>query len=385
MDELQFFIPSRIYLGQNSLSRVGSVAEKYGVRALLVSDSSLLEMDLRERLAEILGRKGIRLILAQGVDTTATGDFIEEILSLARASRTEMIISLGGIRTLSVAKAASALYNWESSVDDLLDGELPDLKQIPKLPYIEIPTTCRNPFMLNNQFLILDGRNMRNRIMEVTGSIPDAVIMEPQLGASLSQKYTLSTLLDSFLYALEGYLSLKNNFFSDSLFLKSLSLLDSALEILDNPEYTDDFLNKTFQAGLCASVGLSMSRLGVGAALAFALGGRFELPKSLVAAMMIPTMLEYGALAAPDKMARVAVILEPDTRKLPPSAAAVKAVEIMRIRLGKHIGELRIPNLKIPSDEMTDLAEFIHTYPMIRDLPGALSSKDIRDMIRRTF
>ena len=382
MDELQFSIPSRIVLGKGVLGRLGGLAENYGARALLVPDSILTDTVLPGRISDILQRKGISLIHAAGIESDSFHDAVAEVVSLAKASRSQMIIGLGGIRTLSVAKCASALAGGDRLVDDLMDG-FPVTS--PRVTYLEIPTTCRNPFMLNNNLLLLDSRSRRARLLEIPGLFPDAVILDPSLTETLPEKYVLSTLLDTFLYALEGYLSLKNNFLSESQFLKSIALVDSALRMLGDPQYADEFRDKACQAGICAAVGLSMSRLGAGAGLAFALSGRYGVPKSLAASMMIPTVLEYGVLAAPDKLARIAVILEADVRGLKTAEAAWKAVEIMRDRLGARIGELRIPNLRIKKDEMADTAEFVHTYPMIKDMPGSLGVKDLQDMIRRAL
>jgi len=382
MDELQLHIPSRVFLGRETLSRLGGVAENFGARALLVPDSILADGPLPGRISEILKRKGIQLILAAGIEADSFHDVVAEIVSLAKASRTQMIIGLGGIRTLSTAKCAAALAGGDRRVDDLLDG-YPVTS--PRCSFIQIPTTFRDPFLLSHQLLMLDSRNRRARILEIPGLVPDAVILDPALTETLPEKYVISTLLDTFLYALEGYLSLKNNFLSESLFLKSLALVDGALKILGDPQHQEEFRDRACQAGISAAMGLAMSRLGAGSGLAFALGGRFAVPKSLLAAMMIPPVLEYGAAAAPDKLARIAVILEADVRGMKPAQAAFRAVELMRERLGARIGELRIPNLRIRRDEMADTAEFVHSYPMIKDMPGSLGVKDLQDMIRRAL
>ncbi|MBI9101130.1 MAG: iron-containing alcohol dehydrogenase [Spirochaetales bacterium] len=382
MDEIQIYIPSRIFLGDETLARLGGIAENYGSRALLVADSIFTDTSLPERIGTILERKGIKLINSPGIKTGAFHDVVEELVSLSRASKTQMIIGLGGIRTLSIAKCASALVHGNRLVDDLLDG-YPVTGQ--RISYIEIPTTCRNPFMLNSRLLLLDSRNRRNRILDIPELIPNAVIIDSSLASTLSSKYALSTLMDTFLYALEGYLSIRNNFFSESQFLKSFALVDSALSIYGNPEYEKEFLVKASEAGLSAAMGLSTSGMGAGSGIAFAVAGKFAVPKSLTAAMMIPAMLEFGATTVPDKMARIASILEADTRGMEIAEAAYKAVEIMRNRLGVHIGELRLAKLKIHKDEITDIAEFVSDSPLIKNMPGAMTVTDIQDMIRRSL
>ncbi len=382
MDELQIYIPSRIFLGDDTLGRLGGIAENYGARAILVSDSIFSDSSLPNRISDILDRKGIKLIQSPGIQPDSFHDVVGDIVTLAKASRTQIVIGLGGIRTLSIAKCVSALVSGDRLVDDLIDG-YPVTS--PRIAYIEIPTTCRNPFMLNSQLLLLDSRNRRNRLLDIPDLIPNAVVIDPSLTSTLSEKYILATLLDTFLYALEGYLSVRNNFISESQFLKSLALIDSALKLFGDPEYANEFQEKASQAGLSAAMGLSTSRLGAGAGIAFAISGKFGVPKALMASMMIPAVLEFGVTAVPDKLARIATILGADTRGLKPAEAAFRALQLMRERLWEHIGELRIHNLSVQKDEMADIAEFVHDYPMIKHTPGALSIQDIQGMLRRSL
>ena len=164
MKELDFFVPSRILLGSDILSRLGAAAEGLGSRALLVADSILAEGPLPDRISGILEQKGIQLLMSTGVPADAFHDHTDEYVSLAKAGQCQIIIGLGGVRTLSIAKAAAALAGGNRRADDLVDGFPAPAK---KLHYIEIPTTCRNPFMLKGDLLLVDSRNRKSRVIGI--------------------------------------------------------------------------------------------------------------------------------------------------------------------------------------------------------------------------
>jgi alcohol dehydrogenase len=100
------------------------------------------------------------------------------------------------------------------AMDDYLSGTLP---QTEALPYIEIPTTCRNPFMLVDEYLMVDARDRTGKIGKTQEAITKAALVDPKLSFTLPAKYTLTTLLDVLLSGIEGLMSTKTNFLTETL------------------------------------------------------------------------------------------------------------------------------------------------------------------------
>jgi alcohol dehydrogenase len=382
MKELDFFVPARILLGSDTLSRLGSVAEGLGSRALLVADSILSEGPLPERISGILEQKGIKLLMSTGVPADAFHDHTDEYVSLAKAGQCQIIIGLGGIRTLSIAKATAALAGGNRRADDLMDGFPSPAK---KLKYIEIPTTCRNPFMLKGDLLLVDSRNRKSQIISIPDFAPNLVVMDSRLAASLSDKYAFATLMDTFLYTLEGLVSNRQNFLSESLFLKAAAQLVQAQALSGKPEGAEAFRDYAFQGGMTAALGLSMSCLGFGSALSFVLAGRLGLPKSLLGAMVLPEVLQWAARTAPDKIMRLAPILAADTRGMDPVKAAARTAELLLGLFQETIGSIRLENISLTRDAAADLADSALSLPFCHSGPGAVSQGDLLGIIRRTF
>ena len=89
----------------------------------------------------------------------------------------------------------------EGDMDDYLSGVQP---QHPPLPYIALPTTCRDPFLLTDEYLVSDARDRSARIGRTQKGITKAVIVDPKLSLTLPAKYTATTILDTILAAIEG-------------------------------------------------------------------------------------------------------------------------------------------------------------------------------------
>jgi len=382
MKDLDFHIPSRVILGTDSFSRLGHAMEGLGTRALLITDTILADGPLPERASAILSQKGINLIQHEGVPSDSFHDYTEKYVSLAKAGQCQVVIGMGGIQTLSIAKASAILAGGDRRADDFLDG-YPAPSQ--GLRYVEIPTTCRNPFMFTGEVLLVDSRNRNTRIMNIPGGQPDLVIMDPNLMATLTEKVGFATLMDTFLFALEGLISDKGTFLSDSLFLKAAAQLVKALECTKDPLDTEGFRDYACQGGVTAAMGLAMSSLGVGSSLEFITAGKLGLPKALLGAMLLPEILEWGAMAAPDKIIRLSPILAEDTRGLSVSDAAFRTVNLIRDLLGDVLGQLRIESVPMGKDAALAMADQVFTLPYHSSGPGVLTQEDILGIIRRAF
>ena len=329
MNDLFFNIPARIYFGFDSTKKAGILSSRLGTRALLVTETILSEKGIPEGIQGILNKIGIECIIFNEINPKSTSRAVEDAVSLAKGSHAQIVIGLGGVRALSTAKCTAGLAACSITVDDLLDGISADSKP---LNYIEIPTTCRNPFMLTDKCLIVDSRNRTAGIFSIQDNYANTVIIDSGLTASLSDKYIVSTLLDTFLSAIEGYFSLKSNFVSDSIFLKSIATVISMLQTMTDDPENPELKTKGSQAGLLAALGLSMSSPGIGSGVSYVINGRFMAPKSWIASIMIPHILEYSLTVCPEKVSRMAPILGETTEGL----STVEAAKSVGINAAKN-------------------------------------------------
>ncbi len=83
-------------------------------------------------------------------------------------------------------------------------------------------------------------------------------------------------------------------------------------------------------ASTMVATAFSHTRLGNGHAMAHPLGGFYGIPHGVANAILLPHIMEYNALACPEKMGRLAQMLGADVYGLSPLEAAAAAVEAVR-------------------------------------------------------
>ncbi len=382
MPDLAFSVPTEIKFGLDVANRVAAVVSEYGERALLVTEAILYEGKVIDRVQALLEKKGLQYIVYDEVVPNATSSAVDDGVKLARGAHADVIVGLGGMRTLSVGKCIAMVAAGHSDMDDYLSGMLP--KPV-SLPYVALPTTCRDPFLLTGEYLVTDSRDRSAKLGRVPAGPARAVIIDPRLSATLPPKFTATTLMDTFLAGVEGYLSSRNNFLSETFFLPALQLMGKTIGPLrDAPDDLRVRMNAS-TAGLLVALGLTVSRTGVGAALSYAINGRFMVPKSWVSSILLPHVMEFYAGVAAEKLAKVAAFLGEEVSASAPVEGAARAVEAVRRILGSLGLPTRLRDFDLNLDDMVEAASTARSFDMMNYLPRSISSEDLYELLKSAY
>ncbi|MBN1412185.1 MAG: iron-containing alcohol dehydrogenase [Spirochaetales bacterium] len=382
MSDILINIQPKIFFGVDSLAQVGLLIPDLGKRILIVTEAILYENKTIERLKEFLSQKGIDHIIFDEVVPNATSSTIDDGIKIARVSKAEAIIGMGGVRTCSTAKAIAMAARTKSYMDEFLSGFQADK---PALPYIEIPTSFRNPFMLSDEYLAVDARNRAGKIAETQPDITKMVFVDPKLTMSLPPKYAVTILLDILLHAIEGYISNRSNFLTDIYLTNAIERVFKAIPLITE---SPDELNPRImavEAGLLMAFGLNSSKAGIGAALSYAINAKKMVPKSWIAALLLPHIIEFNAHVRPKKLAQVARIFGENEPDLPDEVLVQKAIETLRNLIGKHSLPARLSEFDLVLDDMIEVAETAYNYNLMKFLPRGVSINEIYEMIKAAF
>ncbi len=382
MTDISFTVPTEIKFGLDVVNRIGSILSGYGERVLLVTEAILYEGKTIDRVQGLLEKKGIQYIVFDEVVPNASSTAVDEGVKLARGAHADVIIGLGGVRTLSIAKSIAMVSPSTNDMDDFLSGIQAYGDPI---PFLGIPTTCRDPFLLLDEYLVTDSRDRTARIGKTQKGIVKSVIVDPKLAITLPAKFTATTLMDTLLSAVEGFISSKANFLSDSLFIRSIELIGKTLpHVAEKPDDLRVRINASM-AGLLTSLGLTMSKQGLGTALSYAINGRFMVPKSWVSSIMLPHVMEAHSVPSSEKLAVIAGLLGENVTDMDPAEAAGTAIEAVRRILGSLGLPSRLRDFDLELDDMVDIAGMARSFDMMNYLPRAISTEDLYELIKSAF
>ncbi|HOC28775.1 MAG TPA: iron-containing alcohol dehydrogenase [Treponemataceae bacterium] len=382
MADFVFRISPNVILGPYTLARTGQIASAWGTNYMLIADPVLKEYKLIEKAVSSLEEKGISVFVFDEIPSAATSTTLEQALSLARGAHVHGVISFGGMKTASLGRAVAALYNEDHDIYEYLSGAQP---YSGALPYIEIPSTGRDLCMFMDRTPVIDARNRQIKLMKTQSGICKAVIMDPNLYMYLSPNTATSMIFHAITLAVEGYVSTKSNFFSETILGKAIEMLLLALDPEQSKLVGTPSEMLVAQGGCLASMGVAVSSPGVASAISLACNARYKTSTSLVCAVLLPYIMEDASRARVDRIATIGKMLGVGSAGLSSSDCAKAAVDDIRRRLALAGIPTRLKDLSLSIDQLVPAAEDAAALDMMNYIPRAMSSDELFDLIKQAY
>ncbi len=374
-------VPPTVVFGQDVLPQLGTIAHRFGDRAMIVSESVLQEGRYVERVADILKRAGVEIMVYDELMPSTPTIVVDEIAALAKASKTQLIVGLGGMRVLSIARCVAAVAVERMRIWDFVEGKTPEQT----LPYIDVPSSFRNHLLMRNECVLRDSTDKRARFVQIPLGTVRATVVDTTLTQTLSSKYALAAILDTLLAAIEGFLSTASTRLSDTLLLTAIEgLYGAAMTAIRNP-HDSRFRSRAAEAGLMTALGLATAGQGIGGALSYAINARFHLPKSWIASILLPHIVEILVARDTEKMAQVAGAFGETVEGIIAAEDAPRATRGVR-RLLSHVDlPARFRDLNVTLDELSVAAEEAAEYRMNANVPGGTSAGDLQQLVAEAY
>jgi alcohol dehydrogenase len=382
MADFVFKISPNVILGPYTMTRIGQVAATWGTNYMLIADPILKEFGLVEKAISALEEKGISVFLFDDVPSAATSTTLEQALSLARGAHVHGVISFGGLKTASLGRAVASLFNEDHDVFEYLGGAQP---YTGALPFIEIPSTCRDPFVFMDRTPVIDARNRQIRLMKTQPAVCKAVVIDPNLYMNMSPNTAVSMVFHAVSLAVEGYVSTKSNFFSETILGKAIEVLLLALDPEQSKLVGTPSEMLIAQGGCMASMGVAVSSPGVATAISLACNARYKTSTSLVCAVLLPYVMEDASRAKVDRIATIGKMLGVSGAGLDTADVAKAAIDDIRRRIALAGLPTRLKDLGLSIDQLVPVSEDAAALDVMNYIPRSLSSDDLFDLIKQAY
>ncbi len=382
MSDLILRFPDQIVFGTDVINRIGQVVSSFGSRCFLVTESVLRQNGTIEQIEEILDRRAVESIVFDEIGPGATSAGLAELVSMAGASKARVVVGVGGMRVLSAARIISVALAPGMELGDVLSGRARPQRST---HYVEVPSSYRNHFMLRSECVMTDGATRQPMVIQLPENTTDAVLIDPNLTLSMSPKYAAAAMMDTLLAAVEGLISTRSSFYSDTVLLRAIEMLGEALRGISDAPGDPRHRIQASQAGVLTSMGLAASSQGVGGALAYTVNSRYTIPKSWVATILLPHIIDSSVHARPEKLRKVALALGEEVEDLKPGDAAYRASEAVRTIIGRIELPGRLREMDLAIEDLIDVSETASSLEMSASAPAAHTASDLYDLIKQAF
>lgn len=223
-----FQLPTRILFGWNRWRETPALASAMGARHAFV-------MVGRSFLAKIGGVSGLEAALQplaitvfSEVEENPSIATVETAAAACRKSGADLMVAIGGGSVLDAAKAVALLQTNEGSIRDYLDGQRKPARRGPTL--IAVPTTAGTGSEVTPYAVITNPEKHTKPSIAFPESFPDLAIVDPELTLSMPRAVAVSTGLDAFTQAMEGFWSLRASEMTRAMSFRAIVLLYRHLE-----------------------------------------------------------------------------------------------------------------------------------------------------------
>jgi alcohol dehydrogenase class IV len=344
--------PHLILAGIGSLERLGGEANALGAqKALLVTDRGMADSGVWEKVLSLLEREGIKADIFDKVVSDPDIACADACIDLAKRNGYDLIVGVGGGSSMDVASVASVMSTNPGTVHDYFGV---NLVKTPGIPTILIPTTAGTGAEVTPNAILTDAGAKLKKAIVSPYILPRVAIIDPLLTVTMPPTVTSSTGIDALTHAVESYTSNNANMMTDLFAKEAIVLIGRSLRTAvangNNLEARHDMSIGSLYAGI------ALANAGVTAvhALAYALGGQFNIPHGIANGLLLPYVMEFNVPGNIPKFARISDFLGEKVGHLSPLEQAYHAANAVRriykdLEIPQSLTELNVPKEAIPN------------------------------------
>ncbi len=381
-NNMQWFkLPPKIYFEKNATQYLAKMPKIS--RAFIVTDPGMVKLNYVDIITHHLNQNpnNVQVEIFSDVEPDPSDVTVFKGAEMMRAFQPDVIIALGGGSAMDAAKGMWLFYEHpETSFHGLKQKFLDIRKRTFKYPelgqkaqFVAIPTTSGTGSEVTPFAVITDKQNNIKYPLADYELTPDVAIVDPQFVMTVPPHITADTGMDVLTHAIEAYVSILANDYTDGLALKAIQLVFEYLPRAYKNGSDAEAREKMHNASAIAGMAFANAFLGINHSLAHKLGAAFHIAHGRSNAILMPHVVRYNAkkpykhalfpkyehFVADERYAQIARVLGLPARTV---EEGVESLVQAIIKLGK---ELNIPmsiaaqnvNKEVFESQVMELAE----------------------------
>lgn len=298
-----FKVPPKLYFERGStqyLEKMPSIS-----RIMIVTDASMVSLGYVGKVEYYLRKRRLPVSIEvfSDVEPDPSVETVRRGTRMMEQFQPDCIIALGGGSPMDAAKAMWLFYEYPDTSFESIKMKFLDIrKRIYKYPrlgrkakFVAIPTTSGTGSEVTSFAVITDKENGNTKYpladYELT---PDVAIIDPEYVYSLPKTAVADTGMDVLTHAIEAYVSVMANDYTDGLALKAIQLVFENLEAsyaTGDPKAREKMHNASTIAGMA----FANAFLGINHSLAHKWGGQYHTAHGRTNAILMPHVIRYNA------------------------------------------------------------------------------------------
>jgi len=389
---IQYNFPTRIRVGMGARKEIGLYLKGESVRRpLIVTDRELAKLPIPSELHAILTSAGLETSIFAGVAGNPVESHVTAGVQALKEHSADAVVALGGGAAMDVAKAIALMAHHPGNLFEYEDGKA-DARAVdgPIPHFITIPTTAGTGSEVGRSTVISDDTTHAKKIMFSPRLLARSVFGDPELTLGLPGRVTAATGMDALTHLIETYLAKDFNPICDGIALEGIRLVSNSLAACvafaskgspGNPDLSDEhkiarglMLNAAMMGGIAFQKGL-----GAVHSCAHPLSTVFDFHHGLANGIMLPYVMEFNAVAAPERFVTMAEAAGLSDKT---SAGFIRWIKELNVKIGipRTISEAGAKR-----EKMDDLVRFAVNDVCHAMNPRPVTADDFRMLYTKAF
>ena len=317
--EVSFTRMEKVIFGHGAAEAVKAEAIRLGAERvfLLVSRTLNQETGEVEKLRRALGN--VYCGTHDDMPAHSPREAVIDCANAMRDAKADLLVSFGGGSTTDGGKAvticlkhgiteADSMEPFRTVVDKEGKRHFPEY-DAPDVRQIVVPTTLSGG-EFNARAGITNSKLRLKQSFMHPGIIPISVILDPEVTLPTPEWLFLSTGVRAVDHAVETYLSIDANAYTDGACLQALRLLGEGLpRVKEDPTDLEARLKCLMGAWMSMTGVITGSRLGASHAIGHILGGSAGVPHGHTSCIMLPYVLNWNESVNGERQKEVAIAM----------------------------------------------------------------------------
>ena len=369
--------PVELHFGPKSFEKIGTLAGRYGKKALLVTGKqSMRKSGILDELERILGEAGIDSVIFDKVEPNPSYSTVEAGADTAISKKCDMVIGCGGGSAMDAAKAIAIVSFNDISVESLFSGKEPP----GTMPVMEIATTAGTGSEADRYFVLTNPETKEKNGLGFRCSYPVASIIDPELMKTMPPRVTAATGLDAFFHGLESFVSKSSTPIGELYAKEAMRLIINNLERAFRNGDDMEAREKMALASTLAGLAIDAGRTTLLHAVEHPVSGHLNVAHGEgLAALSVPYM-QFTIPSCPEKFAYVASLFGEEIEGLTKEEAAMKSIDGVKKLLAKVGMDIGLKKLGVEERMIDTFVKEASKSVLMKTNPRFASSEDLRDI-----
>jgi alcohol dehydrogenase class IV len=320
-DAWKFNSAGQIVFGNGAIQRIPALISRFGARRVaIITDPGVERAGLLGKVEAVLRAAGCTpQVYAQAMPEPDMASVLACCAQL-RGAGPDLLIALGGGSSIDLTKIVALLLSHGGHPSDYY-GE----NKVPGriMPIIAIPTTAGTGSEVSPVAIVTDDKTQMKAGISDNQLRPAVALLDPELTLGLPPYITACTGMDALTQAIEAYYGKDYRYvgaggdpiyqganpMTDMLAERAIGLIAENLPVAVHQGRNLEARANMMLGNILSALAFSNSGVSWVHAVAYPVAERAPRPHGEVVGLLLPYGMEYNAVAAPDRFARIGELL----------------------------------------------------------------------------